>query len=483
MKIKKIVLCNLPDEGELYYFSTPPYFFKDAMTYPPLGLLYLAAQLNDKDVKVIDAASEELTIQDAVSRIISEKPDILGFTAYTVRLYALKTICEKVKDIFKGDIRIVVGGNHTSIYPFETMQYKGIDYLLRGECDYTFTQLIRAIERGEDENDLSRINGLVYHDKTSQIKAVNFSESDFSLDDIPFPRRDLVDHSLYSTLAQDTSRLTTMVSSRGCPFKCNFCDVQHKRIRFRSPDNIIAEIEAIVKSGINEIAFFDDCFNLDRNRIIALCSLIIKKKLNIKWCCRLRVYPFDEEMAVLMKAAGCNRLHFGVESVNNDILKYTKKGITFEQTKKALGISKKLGITNLIFLIFGFPQETEQDLIKAQEIILKELRPDFIYPNVLFPLPGSEFYYELLKNGSLKEDFWDNFVRNPSPDFKVPLFRAASKERLYINFVNNLNRRFYFSPSFIIKNLGKIIDKKNILRSVTMALRILASSIFCHKSR
>jgi anaerobic magnesium-protoporphyrin IX monomethyl ester cyclase len=473
MKVRKIVLCTLPADGDAYFFSSPPYFLKEAVNYPPLGLLYLAAQIKDREVKLIDAAAEKLSIDQTVERILLEHPDLLGFTAYTVRAYALKTICEKVKEKSGEDIRIVAGGNHASLYPKETLRYRGIDYVMQGECDYTFPRLLEAIDNGEKVSELSEISGLSYYDKNKKMISGVFTEPKFSLDDLPFPERRLINPNLYSTLAQDTFNMTTMVSSRGCPFKCNYCDIQIKKLRFRSPENVFAEIEQIVASGINEISFFDDCFNVDRRRVVQICNLIIKNKLKIKWSCRLRVYPFDEEMGELIATSGCNRLHFGVESVNDEILRYAQKGITFAQSKEAIRICRKYKIKTLIYLMFGFPQETLTDLRKAQEIIINELRPDYIFPSILGPYPGAKFYYELLEKGSLKEDFWGKFMRDPEKDFKVPSFRTPEQERMVIDFINNLNRKFYFSPRFILDNLGKITRKENLGRCIKIGLGML----------
>ena len=474
MKIRKVLLCNLPLEGELRFFTTPPYFLREAVSYPPLGLLYLAAQIKDVEVKILDTSCNiKLSIEETVQRIIEEQPDVLGITAYTMRIYSLKTICERVSKDSKGSIRIVIGGNHTSLYPIETLKYPGVDYVLRGESDYTFPQLLMAINDGEREKDLSRINGLYYFDKSGRMQGNAFTEPIANLDALPFPRRGLLDLKLYSTLAQDTTSMTTLVSSRGCPFKCIFCDVPNKKIHYRSPENVVDEITEIVKMGIDEISFFDDCFNLDAARVIKMCKLIMKNKLNIKWSCRLRPVPFNEEMAELMVASGCNRLHFGIESTNDDILRYMRKGITFRQSKNALDICRKYKIKSLIYLIFGFPRENLKVLKQSEKIILNELKPDFIFPNILFPLAGTAFYYELLKSRRLKDDFWARYIEDPTPDFKVPNFRTPEEDEMLIKFVNNLNRRFYLSPTFMYNNLPKIIRRGSFLRSAKTGIQMI----------
>lgn len=477
MKIKKVLLCNLPPEGELKFFISPPYFLREAVSYPPLGLLYLAAQMKEPDVRIIDTSSNvKLSIEETTRRIIEEKPDVLGFTAYTIRLYGLKTICERVSKEFKDSIRIVVGGNHTSLYPIETLRYPGVNYVLKGESDYTFPQLLQAIDGGEQPQDLSRINGLYYFDKSGKIQSNSFIEPMLDLNVLPFPRRDLFDPKLYSTLAQDTASMTTMISSRGCSFKCIFCDIPKKKINYRSPENVVDEIAEIVKSGIDEISFLDDCFNQDPARVIKICKLIIKRKLKIKWSARVRPAPFNEEIAENMAASGCNRLHFGIESTNDEVLRYMQKGITYRQSKNTLDICRKYKIKTLIYLIFGFPQEDLRALKESENIIFHELKPDYIFPNILFPLAGTAFYYELLRSGKLKDDFWARYIKNPTPDFRIPNFRTPHEDEILIKFVNNLNRKFYLSPRFMYGNLPKIIRRGTLLRSIKTGLQILLNA-------
>ncbi|MFH1245535.1 MAG: radical SAM protein [Candidatus Omnitrophota bacterium] len=474
MKIKKILLCNLPLEGELKYYISPPYFLKEAVSYPPLGLLYLAAQIKDAEVKLLDTSCNiKLSIEETIRKILTEQPDIVGITAYSIRAYALKTICARLSKECRDYIRIVVGGNHVSLYPIETLKYPGVNYVLKGEGDYTFPQLLKAIESGEDESSLSRIKGLYYFDKTGRIKGNADTEPITDLDALPFPRRSLLNPSLYSTLAQDTAAMTSLVSSRGCSFKCIFCDVPLKKINFRSAENVVDEMAEIVSLGINEISFFDDCFNVDPERVTKICRLIIERKLNVRWSCRLRPVPFTEEMASLMARSGCNRLHFGVESANDDVLRYARKGISYKQSKQTLDICRKYNLKSLIYLMFGFPQEDRKTLRESEKIILNELRPDYIFPSILFPLAGTVYYQELLKSKRLKCDFWAQYVENPTPDFKVPCFRTPEEDAMLIGFVDNLNKRFYLSPRFICKNISRVIRNRTLLRSIRIGRELL----------
>lgn len=476
MKIKKILLANLPLDGELRYYISSPYFLKEAVSYPPLGLLYLAAQIKDAQVTLLDTSCNiKLSIEETAGRIIQEAPDLLGLTGYSIRAYALKTICERVSRESKGAIRIVVGGNHTSPYPVETLRYPGVNYVLKGEADYTFPQLVKAIEDGEKESDLSAIKGLYYFDRAGQLRSSEPAGPILNLDALPFPKRGLLDPKSYSTLAQENTLMTSMVSSRGCSFGCIYCDVPIKRINYRSAENVVDEIDEIVNMGINEISFFDDCFNVDPGRVIKICKLIIERKLKIKWSCRLRPVPFNEEMAEVMAESGCIRLHLGVESTSDEILRYARKGITYAQSKKALAICRKYKIKSLIYLMFGFPQEDLQMLRLSERVILDELRPDYVFPSILFPLAETVFYQELLRSSKLKYDFWARYVNNPTRDFKVPSFRAPEEDARLVEFVDGLNKKFYLSPRFLFNNFSKVVRNRTLLRSMRIGAELLLS--------
>ena len=352
----RILLINLPKEGETKDFTTPEYLLTDFSYYPPLGLLAIAAGVDKSkhELKVLDTAVKGMTIKDTVKYILQYNPDILGISIPTRRLYACKAITKAIKH-FKPNLKIIVGGPHLNRFPKETMEWGTVDFALTGFCENTFSQFIETIE---NNGDLEKVPDL-YYKKNKEIISSPVGEKPIILDDFPFPDRSLIDLDDYKT-AIDKDKMTTMYSSRGCPFRCIYCDVQEKSFHYRSAKKIVDEFEEILKLGIKEVYIFDDTFGVLRARIIEMCEEILKRGIKIKWSARARVYPFDDELAKLMKKAGCLRLHVGVESLDPEILKFMKKGITLPQIKNFFELCKKYKIETLAYFITGFPNEPKE---------------------------------------------------------------------------------------------------------------------------
>lgn len=447
----KILLTNLPSESQVADNYTPKYIIDEFSTYPPLGLLYVAAGVpREHELEVLDTAARKLSVAETVDFICKKNPDLLGISVVTSRLYALYAISKEIKKKLP-HIKIVAGGPHVNIFPVETLGFGSVDYVLKGDGEKTFPLLIKAVENNKEE-ELEAIPNLFFRSsKNSGIQATKPLKDEINLDSIPFPRRDLLDMSQYRTAA-DKVKMTTINSSRGCPYRCIFCDVQSKVYRYRSAENIVDEMQEIVKLGIREIHIFDDTFNIQRDRVIKMCREIMKRGLSINWGARARVHPLDEEMVSLMKASGCYRLHLGVESGNPKILEITGKKITIDQVKEAFRLCNKYKIEPLAYFIIGFPGETVKDALNTVNFI-KSIKPAYVMASSLYPLPNTQFYKELLEKNIFSRDYWLDFARQPVPDYKLPLWREPELEKEIEKTLDYIYRRFYLSLRFIVNQI------------------------------
>ena len=334
-----ILLTNLPQEFETKEYTTPDYI-KHFERYPPLGLMAIAADVAPRHtIKILDVSVPGFSVEETIQYIREYQPDVLGISVTSRLLYAMNVITHRVKATLP-DTRIVVGGAHVTYFPRETMELGAIDYTLPGFGERTFPLLVEAIAGGEKAAALAGIPNLLYQDKDGQIRLNSHEEPPTVLDSLPFPNRRLINlDDYYSAIAK--GRMTTLYTSRGCPFHCIFCDIQDKKFRYRTAQSVVDEFEEIANLGIKELLILDDTFTADRKRVLDICHEIIRRGLKVNWGARARLYPFDGEMMGILKKAGCQRLHVGVESLNPALLQYMKKGITLEHIRQFLRLCRE----------------------------------------------------------------------------------------------------------------------------------------------
>lgn len=458
ISISKVLLINLPEEGQCADFYTPRYAIDDFSVYPPLGLLYVATVSKDYyPVEIMDVVAMNYGIKETVNEVLRRSPTVLGISCTTFRIYPMAEIIRQVKSKLPDTI-IIVGGPHCALYPVETVNLHGIDYVIVGDGEYSFKKLLDAISSG-GENELKNISGLVFRDQYNKIVQIP-PDKTMLVDNLPFPDWRMLNYNYYYTSAdQKEEQTVTMISSRGCPFRCNFCDVKEKNYRWRPAKAVVDEMERIAASFPNPVIHvFDDTFNIVRSRVLQICDEIKRRNLKITWTTRARVHPFDEDMIVAMKEVGLKRIHFGVESGSETTLRKIKKGITKKQIENAFMLCNKYDIDVLAYFIIGFDWETKKD-IKDTISFIKYIQPTFIMANTLYPAAKTEIYEELLKTGKLQRDFWREFVSNPTPNFILPKWQNRTTRNYLRRKLDEIYLKFYLSPSFMFRNVTS--DAKN----------------------
>ena len=425
--------------------------------YPPLGLSYLAATLEREghSVEIIDMEAELIGKEQLEKRIKETKPDIAGITSTTPIHHKADEIFHLIKSIDKS-IATIAGGPHPTSLPIKTLEEnQDIDIVVVGEGEKTVIELARKIEKNED---ISTVDGIAYR-KEAEIKITKQREMIQDLDWLPFPARHLLKQDVYvwSVPKKGIVPVTPIETTRGCPFKCSFCSqivVFGNKIRERSVDNVINEIKEIKdRYKITHLVFYDDTLGLNKKRTIELCNRIIDEKLGITFEGMTRVNCIDEELIIKMKQAGLNRLSFGVESGNQDILNAIKKGINLEQIRNAYELVDKHGIETRMSIIFGLPFETKETIRKTIKF-MKSLKCYQAYVNIGTPFPGTD-YYEMAKHGYgglklLTHDWrefrrWGNAVINVNDLAKEDLIKWQKRALL----------EFYLRPRIIWYNLRR----------------------------
>ena len=466
----KVLLVNPPRENELT--GNNPALIDEARGFnPPLGLLYLAGYLEEKTphrVEVCDAQVEELSYPRLKERIADSAPDLVGLTAMTFTLLDVVKTARLAGEALP-EIPVAVGGVHAFLFPEETVKLPDIDYVLSGEGEESFALLL---DRLEEKGDLSTVPGLTYLDR-GEVRSSPSPPLCADLDSLPFPARRLTPYHKYSSVMARRQPITTMFTSRGCPFRCSFCARPHlgKQFRYRSAENVVDEMEECGELGIREFLIYDDTFTVNRDRVLEVSEEILRRKLEIGWDVRARVDRVDREMLELMKRAGCERIHYGVEAGTEKILKVLNKGITLEKVRETVALTRKTGIETLAYFMIGSPTETREDIHRTIRFAL-DLKPDFVHATILCPFPGTEIYRRGLEEGVFPRDHWREFAADPRPGFSPPYWNEILSDAELQELLQLAYRKFYTRPSYILKKTLQVRSGRELKTKLRAGLKI-----------
>ena len=359
--------------------------------YPPLGLLYLAsvAKRNGHEVDFFDEGIDKSEL-NIVGYVRKQKPDIVAFSLYTVNLIDSYRLIKKISELNPRPI-IITGGPHATALPEKTLQEcPEIDYLIYGEGENTFIELLEALEEGKE---VKNIKGIYYHNN----RIIMHTEPRpyiKDLDSLPFPSYDIIQKYHYPMdMVVKGKRVATVITSRGCPYHCAFCNkaVFGDEYRRRSPKNVVSEIKELISKGIDEIYFVDDLFAFNKKWLLGFYEELDKEKIRIPWKCLGRVGTLGYNDFKAMKEHGCYVIELGIESGNNKILKDIHKKITIEEAEKTIREAKKAGLAVHTFWILGHRLDTEETIMETINTA-KRFNSDFISFFILVPFPGTEVY-------------------------------------------------------------------------------------------
>ena len=465
----RVLLINPTSDHEIR--GPHPLRANDMGVFPHLGLMYIAGVLNQDDefeVKLMDMNVDQCSLKDLISLIQRFESRIIGLTSYTDCLYDIKLIIEEIRRLSR-DIFICLGGPHVEVYPNETLEVFPIDCIIRGDGEYAFRELCRRIRDGQSWHDVGgvgcRESGATKLNQPLQVE---------NLDTLPFPMRELSSMSRIRSTVSRGGAITSICSSRGCPMPCTFCNSPYKKYRLRSPESVTSEIrDCYDRFGIREFYFFDDLFNITKNRLVAVIEAILKLPFRIKWSFRGRIDQLDESLIIKCRNAGCNRIHFGVEAGTDRIQALYRKGLDLKEVQRIFYICRRAGIETVANFIIGAPTETKEEIFETFRFADK-LDPTFVEFHVLVPYPYTQIYQEMLSTGIIEKDVWVEYARNPYPGFQPPLCRdTLTPDELY-DLLNKAYRRFYFRPRYILKQFVNLENFTDLRKKAWGAFRLLS---------
>jgi len=439
--------------------------------FPSLSLLYVAgvAEAAGCEVLFIDAHAEGLTVEQTVARLRAFGPDFIG---YTVTTYLFFQNLEWIRAIKKSvPVPVIVGGVHLSIYPKETLLQDAIDYGVTGEAEWILPDMLEALVTGRS---LANIPGVAFAPdgdpgpEGCKVQ-VNPSVNEMNVDLAPFPARHLIDNSQYYSFISQYKNFTPIITSRGCPFRCIFCEQGARRFRPRSPANVGDELEHCVREhGVRELDFFDSSFTIQKDRVMAICDEIHRRKLDIVWAMRSRVDCVDREMLQAIRRAGCTRVYYGVESGNREILRVLRKATDFDQIQQVVKDTRDAGIHAFGYFMVGMPLE-DASTIRQTIRLASKLDLDYAQFSKVTPMPATELYDMLMEDTG--RDWWREFMLT-GREVEVPRPRCDLSEAEVERWIRLAYLRFYFRPSYVARALKRVQSWDELVRSARTAAQM-----------
>lgn len=394
-----------------------------------LGLGYLASILlkEGHEVKVLDETGKPLAPEGVARKALEFKPDLVGFHCKTAQANACSRISAAIRKAYPSATHVVGGPHVTLCYEEYLADNPGFEYGFLGEADLNFSDFCRRVEQGKPVED---IPGIAFR-KDGRVVGTE-RELITELDELPQPNFDLIEGFSWRDFRYP------LLTSRGCPYKCNFCSVpiiSSRRFRQRSPGDCIAELARIKsEKGITSFEILDDNLTLNMKRAKEFCRALIAGNLDLGWYCHngIRADRLDQELADLMAKAGCTSIAFGIESGDQDVFRRVVKGEDLRHIVDAINMTKKAGMKAVGYFIIGLPGDNPQ-AVKTTIAFQKTLNLDHYVYGVFIPYPGTSGRDDVLKEGKIIRDIKEtnHFSDRPQISIEYPTFTRDQIEEAW----------------------------------------------------
>lgn len=412
------------------------------------------------DVKLQDYQTQGDTYETLIKDMDEYKPDMIMMSITNTTIFDDLKLINELKNKYNP---IVVLKGALFFDPEQAMldllDLSSVDYLIGGEIDFCIGKIANYCFKGVGTP--SEINNILYKDENGTLVKTKFHVWDEDLDDQPFPARALMNNALY--MRPDTKEpMATIQTARGCPSACVFCltpEISGKRVRFRSPQNVLDEmLECYEVHNIKNFFFKADTFTIDPVWVKEMCELIINSKLygNIQFTANSRVRPLAKETLELMKKAGCFLVAFGFESGSDEMLKIMRKGTTVAENKQAAKWCKEIGLPFWGYFVIGFPWEDKKHILETKKLVM-ETDPDFIEVTIALPFYGTPMYETCKENNLLEKSVLGS-------DF----FHSSTKGTMHLSIEEVMKLRknillsFYLRPKYIFRKMGECVTHPSV---------------------
>jgi radical SAM superfamily enzyme YgiQ (UPF0313 family) len=437
----------------------------------PLGIMMIAAQARaagHTDVHILDMKVEGWMPPRCVDELERLKPDVVGLSAMTYEAGCMHEVAKEIKRRMP-HVVVVCGGPHPSVAAADVLADISVDFVVRGEGEFIFSDVLEGIAAGRKE--WSECLGISWRDANGAVVHNPDRPPPQNLDEMPFPSWDLIDHAKYHKVPRGGviyahEEFATMFSSRACPWRCTYCHNSYgKTFRERSAEHVLAEIELLVtKYGVKELVFMDDIFNFKAERAKAIARGIIERgyKLALTFPNGFRGDILDEELVVLLKQAGMYRCMVAVESASPRIQKVMKKHLKIEKVRHIVDFIAKQGVMVHGAFMLGFPSETAEEMQATIDWAANSSFHTAAFFRVI-PFKGTELYTQVEHAGFSLPTDWSAYE-----PYQTEINLSTVPEAQITKLRKQAYRRFYFNPKRLWRIFELIPNKTNMLPFLTL---------------
>ncbi len=476
-----ITLLNPPEQMRVWA-GIPKAMAYGVYCFPPLGLMYIQAAIEKRSgykAEIYDPVVEDLDYPAFEEELKRYPLDLVGISTYTHSLPDVQMTMNLVRKI-NPNAKIVLGGPHTTMFPDYAIQLQGADAILTGDGEDAFLEMVQRYDKGQS---WEGIEGVWFKQDGQTIKNKD-RKSTKSLDAYPWPDRSRTRYRDYYLPGCKQPLNTTAITSRGCPHSCPFCLTYKKQYRMRDIDNILDEMEHCISLGITETHFVDDLFTPNSQWVLKFCDGIERRGLKFNWGYKTTIAGTTREQIRRCRETGCSKIHFGVESANNEGLDKWGKHCDTDDVHRVFKWCREEGVRSVAYIMLAGPHErTMDEAVKNVDEMIK-LDADYAVFAVFSPYPGTESFEEGAKKGLFPADCWDRMMKDPLCGVDVPSAweEHLTKEQI-LELLKIAHRKFYLRPKFVARAATQLASAAELKRLTQGALSILKLELLNAKSR
>ena len=481
----EITLINPPERMRIWA-GIPKAHAHGVYCFPPLGLMYVQASVEKRTphrVEIFDPVVDDLDYPEFEEQLKQYPLEMVGISAFTHCLPDVQMTINTVRKL-NPNATIVLGGPHCNMFPDYAIGLKGVDAILTGDGEDAFVEMLEAYEQsGNKVESWEGIEGVWLKTGGKVIKNPD-RKSSRNLDAYPWPDRRRIRYKDYYVPGAKRPLVTTAITSRGCPHSCPFCLTYKRQYRIRDIDNILDEMEHCLSLGIDEILFVDDLFTPNSQWVLKFCDGIERRGLKFYWGYKTTIAGTTREQIRRCAEMGCTKIHFGVESANNEGLDIWGKHCDIDDVKRVFRWCREEGVRSIAYIMLAGPHERSMDEALANLEEMMKLDADYAVFAVFSPYPGTESFEEGAKKGLYPADCWDKLMRDPLSGVEVP---AAWEEHLSREEIMQLlkiaHRKFYFRPKVVLRNLVGLSSPAEFKRLSNGFLSLIKLEMISSKNR